>query len=68
MLALAAVAAGIGYLAAGPQAALGAACGGIVAYGYSWSFLRGHLARTTRGLALVVAREPPRMARQIREA
>ncbi len=111
MLALAAVAAGIGYLAAGPQAALGAACGGIVAYGYSWSFLRGHLARTTRGpgldaalaggamtrlvvagavavamwmvgrpavvasllsfgvaFALVIARELPRMARQIREA
>src|SRR5712692_9119898 len=55
MLALAAVAAGIGYLAAGPQAALGAACGGIVAYGYSWSFLRGHLARTTRGPGLDAA-------------
>jgi hypothetical protein len=31
MLALAVLAAGIGYLAAGRQAALGAACGGIVA-------------------------------------
>src|SRR2546421_12433999 len=33
MLALAAVAAGIGYLAAGPQGALGRTCGGIVSAG-----------------------------------
>jgi hypothetical protein len=42
-LALGALAAGIGYLADGSKAALGAACGGVVASGYSWSFLKSHL-------------------------
>ena len=48
-LALGALAAGIGYLAGGSQAALGAACGGIVASGYAWSFLKGHLLGGSRG-------------------
>ena len=48
-MALGALAAGMGYVAAGSQAALGAACGGIVASGYSWSFLKGHLVPASRG-------------------
>lgn len=55
VLALAAVAAVIGALAAGAQAAFGAACGGVVAYGYSWSFQRDHLAKSARGPGLDAA-------------
>jgi hypothetical protein len=41
-----------GYLLDGSTAALGGACGALVAAGYSWSFLRSHLARTSRGAGL----------------
>jgi hypothetical protein len=51
-LVLAALCGVIGYLVAGSEAALGGACGALVAAGYSWSFLRSHLARTARGTGL----------------
>lgn len=48
-LGLAAGAAGAAYLLGGSKASLGGAAGSLVAAGYSWSFLRAHLARTARG-------------------
>jgi hypothetical protein len=54
-LGLAVVAAGAAYLVGGSEAALGAAAGSLVAAGYSWSFLRAHLARTARGAGLDAA-------------
>jgi hypothetical protein len=51
-LGLAVAAAGVGYVLGGSKAALGAVAGSLVAAGYSWSFLRAHVARTARGAGL----------------
>jgi hypothetical protein len=46
---LAAVAAGAAYVIGGAKTALGGAAGALVAAGYSWSFLRSHVAKSARG-------------------
>jgi hypothetical protein len=42
---LAAVAAGAAHVIGGAKTALGGAAGALVAAGYSWSFLRSHVAK-----------------------